>query len=470
MTYNAQGRMDSLTVTKYQSDGTTVDSVTSYQYEYNDSGIRVKQVVNDGTTITTTVYHVDPSNHTGYTQVLEEKDAQGNVTKTFTIGHDVLAQATAAAAQILYLLTDGHGSTRAVYDLDVLLDRIANSGNIADAIQQRYAYDAYGNLLAGTHLTDQVASALVSLLYSGEQTDLTGLQYLRARYYNPSTGGFNRLDPFFGNLDDPLSLHKYLYVHGDPITGIDPSGEFSIVSFAIAGGIIGALVGGIDAALGGGDIFDIAEGAVIGGAFGTALGALAFIFPAAFASNIAVGIGVSLGIAGAAQSFQEGKNAQGVFRVFTGIAIPLAIKNAALARFALQAKANLAKLWSAVRLRQGFQTDPTIAGSLVSQRISIANAKPGRYIYVVDEAGNMWLGSNTARHQALLPKGAGARAAGHIVIEANKSARLNSRSGTFMQEQQIRSHEEPAWLAALTETLLQAGIALEEASVTTFLR
>ncbi len=50
------------------------------------------------------------------------------------------------------------------------------------------------------------------------------MQYLRARYYNPASGSFNRLDPFAGNMQDPQSLHKYLYVHGDPIQGIDPTG------------------------------------------------------------------------------------------------------------------------------------------------------------------------------------------------------------------------------------------------------
>jgi hypothetical protein len=50
------------------------------------------------------------------------------------------------------------------------------------------------------------------------------MQYLRARYYNTALGTFNRLDPFSGNLQDPQSLHKYLYVHGDPIQGIDPTG------------------------------------------------------------------------------------------------------------------------------------------------------------------------------------------------------------------------------------------------------
>jgi RHS repeat-associated protein len=75
------------------------------------------------------------------------------------------------------------------------------------------------------------AEALTEFLYSGEQFDSKiGQQYLRARYYDPTTGRFNRLDPFFGNMNDPQSLHKYLYTHGDPINGIDPNGLMSVMS------------------------------------------------------------------------------------------------------------------------------------------------------------------------------------------------------------------------------------------------
>jgi RHS repeat-associated protein len=71
--------------------------------------------------------------------------------------------------------------------------------------------------------------ALTEFLYSGEQFDSKiGQQYLRQRYYDPATGRFNGLDPFFGNLDDPQSLHKYLYTHADPVNGIDPNGKSSI--------------------------------------------------------------------------------------------------------------------------------------------------------------------------------------------------------------------------------------------------
>ncbi|MDR2440896.1 MAG: hypothetical protein LBE12_16160, partial [Planctomycetaceae bacterium] len=62
-----------------------------------------------------------------------------------------------------------------------------------------------------------------------------GQQYLRARYYDPVTGRFNRLDPFFGNLSDPQSLHKYLYTHVEPVNNVDPSGEFAaLVGIAIS--------------------------------------------------------------------------------------------------------------------------------------------------------------------------------------------------------------------------------------------
>ncbi|MDR2117203.1 MAG: hypothetical protein LBP87_12565, partial [Planctomycetaceae bacterium] len=86
--------------------------------------------------------------------------------------------------------------------------------------------------------------ALTEFQYSGEQFDSKiGQQYLRQQYYDPTTGRFNRLDPFFGNLNDPLSLHKYLYTHADPVNGIDPSGLMSLggisISMSIGSGMRG---------------------------------------------------------------------------------------------------------------------------------------------------------------------------------------------------------------------------------------
>jgi len=72
-------------------------------------------------------------------------------------------------------------------------------------------------------------NAATSLLYAGEYYDSDLSQYyLRARYYNPWSGTFNRMDDFAGNNSDPQSLHKYLYCHNNPVNAIDPSGNMGI--------------------------------------------------------------------------------------------------------------------------------------------------------------------------------------------------------------------------------------------------
>ena len=111
---------------------------------------------------------------------------------------------------------------------------------MADAaaqVQQEYLYDAYGSLL-----NMQPGNALTSLLYSGEQFNpVAGLQYLRARWYDPSIGRFTRMDPYSGNVQDPLGLHKYTYANGNPVMGVDPSGLFSFVEMLVVSAIVGCI-------------------------------------------------------------------------------------------------------------------------------------------------------------------------------------------------------------------------------------
>lgn len=108
-----------------------------------------------------------------------------------------------------------------------------------------YAYDAYGIL------TDQTMGSGGETpnpyLYTGEQFDPDlGFYYLRARYNNPETGRFWTVDDFEGWVRKPISLHKYLYTHSDPVNGIDPGGRFfslaigSTISIGTRGGYEGA--------------------------------------------------------------------------------------------------------------------------------------------------------------------------------------------------------------------------------------
>jgi RHS repeat-associated protein len=86
------------------------------------------------------------------------------------------------------------------------------------------------------------------MMYRGEQYDSDlGLYYLRARYYNPLTGRFMSRDPEDGQLNDPKTLHKYLYAGGDPIDALDPTGRADLFETALIEG--GSLRAGIVPAL-----------------------------------------------------------------------------------------------------------------------------------------------------------------------------------------------------------------------------
>lgn len=60
--------------------------------------------------------------------------------------------------------------------------------------------------------------------FAGEQTDATGLVYLRARYYEAGQGRFITRDMWEGDYEQPLSLNRWNYVQANPVNLIDPSG------------------------------------------------------------------------------------------------------------------------------------------------------------------------------------------------------------------------------------------------------
>jgi RHS repeat-associated protein len=62
--------------------------------------------------------------------------------------------------------------------------------------------------------------------YSGELWgSKTELQYLRARWYDPSIGRFITQDTYEGDISNPLSLNLYAYAQNNPERFIDPSGH-----------------------------------------------------------------------------------------------------------------------------------------------------------------------------------------------------------------------------------------------------
>jgi RHS repeat-associated protein len=86
-----------------------------------------------------------------------------------------------------------------------------------------YAYAAFGSTRASTGtLTNEVR-------FSGERTDTeSGLEFLRARTYDPATGTFLQRDSWGITPTDSQSIDAYAYTANDPANAVDPSGHCGI--------------------------------------------------------------------------------------------------------------------------------------------------------------------------------------------------------------------------------------------------
>ncbi len=243
---------------------------TTNQFEYNEQGIRVRTVTGGSTKY----FLVDGNNHTGYAQVLEELNAVGgSPSRSYVLGDDVLAQCGTDKDDPAYLLYDGHGSTR-------------HTVHGTASVGEQYNYDAYGVSLT------TLSNPETPMLYCGEQYDSTLNMYnLRARYYNPATGTFNQRDTFAGINSDPQSLHKYAYANCDPVNGIDPSGQWTILEVAIVvaiGAIVSGLISGTIAHFTGGSFAEGFAKGMISGGLTTLLAVLGMPLPWAMAFGSAV--------------------------------------------------------------------------------------------------------------------------------------------------------------------------------------
>jgi len=81
------------------------------------------------------------------------------------------------------------------------------------------SYHLYGARKTSTDTTGQ------PFAYNGEARDDTGLDYLRARYYDSQGGTFLTEDSYPGEDTDPLSQNLYSYVQNNPVNYTDPSGH-----------------------------------------------------------------------------------------------------------------------------------------------------------------------------------------------------------------------------------------------------
>ena len=233
--YNALNQLvsDSETSYEYDLNGNLVRIIGSAQsalYEYNAENKLVKATVQNGVLVTEESYTYDYegnrtsktthrsdgvteyvkylNDNSSLTNVLAEIDENGTAKCVYTIGADLISQERDGKVSVY--LYDGHGS-------------VVGLANESGVVTDTYCYDAFGNLLKSKGSTKNCYR------YCGEQFDeTTGLYYLRARYMDTSTGRFISQDTYQGTINDPVSLHKYLYANANPVTYTDPSGYYSL--------------------------------------------------------------------------------------------------------------------------------------------------------------------------------------------------------------------------------------------------
>ena len=185
------------------------DGETTASYKYNADGLRTSKTV-DGKTIN----HIWDGNKQ---IVVDMDDSDWYSAEVYVRGTNLLAKFSKQSGNVK---TDYQYYTQNVHG------DVVNLTDSTGTVAKSYKYDAFG---VEQNIDDSDSNAF---RYCGEYYDAeTGTIYLRARYYNPSTGRFISRDSYAGNTGAPLSLNLYTYCQNNPIIAIDPSGHMSIKEF-----------------------------------------------------------------------------------------------------------------------------------------------------------------------------------------------------------------------------------------------
>ena len=165
--------------------------------KYNGEGLRVEKISNG--VLTRYVY-------VGY-EIILEADDRGRQKARNLYGTGLISRE--AGIQLAYYFYNGHGD-------------VVRLSNAEDTVLATYYYDAWGEVVEENELT----SVDNPYRYAGYVYDEeTGLYYLNARFYDPSTARFMSADTYPGDQSDPLSLNLYVYCSNNPVIYVDPTGH-----------------------------------------------------------------------------------------------------------------------------------------------------------------------------------------------------------------------------------------------------
>jgi RHS repeat-associated protein len=210
-TYYAWNDDNRLVEVRQGSSADTAQVVASLTYDADGNRIRKIEPA-PGNTTALTSYLVDTN--FDFAQTVDEVRTLGGTTDSthYLLGKQLLSQTR--AGQGTFYHEDGQGSVLATTDA-------------AGRTTSRSSYDAFG--------VRADAAAASAYGYTGEYFDQQlGLQYTRARWYDPALGRFISSDPAEGELDTPASLHRFAYGENDPVNKRDPSGATTLNELSAA--------------------------------------------------------------------------------------------------------------------------------------------------------------------------------------------------------------------------------------------
>jgi RHS repeat-associated protein len=212
-------------------------------YAYDPSGARVLQTSTTSTTYYPNKYYSFTSTKIGAnTYATSTNYIWNGDTLLSTIDQRLYNGAATGSPVTRFIHPDHLGSTNAVTD---------QNGNLVQ-LMDYYPYGAT-RIATSTYPTNEKRQ------FIGQYSDASGLDYLQARYYNPTQGQFISQDPTFlaiGNSDqlkqltqqeqskflsDPQQMNSYNYGKDNPITQKDPNGL--LAAEALVGAGIGGVVG-----------------------------------------------------------------------------------------------------------------------------------------------------------------------------------------------------------------------------------
>jgi RHS repeat-associated protein len=143
--------------------------------------------------------------------VIAEFDDGGELSLETTAGLLVLNRRTKDGPS--YLHPDANTN------IDAVTDETA-------AVVAQFRYAPFGGQANDGDAQDPNALGFCGAL--GVRGEIGGLLDMRARLYDPTLGRFTSPDPWPAYLPEPITLNRYLYALGDPVSQVDPFGLFCL--------------------------------------------------------------------------------------------------------------------------------------------------------------------------------------------------------------------------------------------------